>query len=128
MTQMGCAVARLEVDSGAEGPARSRCPRPWPRSFRTALGNQNAPRAAAGEQGEAPMAKKSKTGVLKRLREVKKAEKAALKREELRLRKEMGPGPASAVVEKSEPKVATADDLAGYGFPVAGEEGEADEN
>ena len=75
------------------------------------------------------MAKKSKTGVLKRLREVKKAEKAALKREELRLRKEMGPGPASAVVEKSEPRVATADDLAGYGFPVAGEdEDEEDES
>ncbi|MCP4035872.1 MAG: hypothetical protein GY733_02960 [bacterium] len=68
------------------------------------------------------MAKKSKTGVLKRLREVKKAEKAALKREELRLRKEMGPGPSSASDEKVEPQVATADDLAGYGFPVAGED------
>lgn len=72
------------------------------------------------------MAKKSKTGVLKRLREVKKAEKAALKREELRLRKEMGPGPVAAVAEKSEPKIATADDLAGYGFPVAGEDEEED--
>jgi hypothetical protein len=71
------------------------------------------------------LAKKSKTGVLKRLREVKKAEKAALKREELRIRKEMGPGPASAQTEeKSEPLVATADDLAGYGFPVAGEDDE----
>ncbi len=74
------------------------------------------------------MAKKSKTGVLKRLREVKKAEKAALKREELRMRKEMGPGPASAVEEKVEPQIATADDLAGYGFPVAGEEDEEKEN
>jgi hypothetical protein len=74
------------------------------------------------------MAKKSKTGVLKRLREVKKAEKAALKREELRLRKEMGPGPASAVEEKVEPQVATADDLAGYGFPVGGEDDEEDES
>ena len=73
------------------------------------------------------MAKKSKTGVLKRLREVKKAEKAALKREELRMRKEMGPGPASAVAEKVEPQIATADDLAGYGFPVAGEEDEEEE-
>ena len=74
------------------------------------------------------MAKKSKTGVLKRLREVKKAEKAALKREELRLRKEMGPGPVSADDEKTEPKVATADDLAGYGFPVAGEDDEVEES
>ena len=74
------------------------------------------------------MAKKSKTGVLKRLREVKKAEKAALKREELRLRKEMGPGPASAVEEKTEPQIATADDLAGYGFPVAGEDDKEDED
>ncbi len=74
------------------------------------------------------MAKKSKTGVLKRLREVKKAEKAALKREELRLRKEMSPGPASAVEEdKGEPKVATVDDMAGYGFPVAGDEEEEEE-
>ena len=54
--------------------------------LQTANGNHAADsRAAAGEQGEAPLAKKSKTGVLKRLREVKKAEKAALKREELRL-------------------------------------------
>ena len=70
------------------------------------------------------MAKKSKTGVLKRLREVKKAEKAALKREELRLRKEMGPGPATQTEVKTEPLIATADDLAGYGFPVAGEDEE----
>ena len=69
------------------------------------------------------MAKKSKTGVLKRLREVKKAEKAALKREELRLRKEMGPGPSAPVDDdKDESRVATADDLAGYGFPSDDEE------
>ncbi|MCP4037784.1 MAG: hypothetical protein GY944_07820 [bacterium] len=76
------------------------------------------------------MAKKSKTGVLKRLREVKKAEKAALKREELRLRKEMGPSPAAASADedKGEPKVATADDMAGYGFPVAGEDEEEEES
>ncbi len=74
------------------------------------------------------MAKKSKTGVLKRLREVKKAEKAALKKEEMRLRKEMGPGPSSADEEKGEPRIATADDMAGYGFPVAGEEEEEEES
>ncbi len=35
------------------------------------------------------MARKSKTGVLKRLREVKKAEKAALKRDQKEQRKEL---------------------------------------
>ncbi len=71
------------------------------------------------------MAKKSKTGVLKRLREVKKAEKAALKREELRVRKESGGGATARVeTEKTEPQVATVDDMAGYGFPVAGDEEE----
>ena len=70
------------------------------------------------------MAKKSKTGVLKRLREVKKAEKAALKKEEMRLRKEMGPGPVAEDDNKGEPQIATTDDMAGYGFPVAGEEEE----
>ncbi len=75
------------------------------------------------------MAKKSKTGVLKRLREVKKAEKAALKREELRVRKESGPIPSRVETIKVEPQVATVDDMAGYGFPVAGEdEEEAEEN
>ena len=67
------------------------------------------------------MGKRSKTGVLKRLREVKKAEKAALKREEMRERKEAGadeePAPAGS-------SVATEEDLAGYGFPVAGDEEE----
>jgi hypothetical protein len=73
------------------------------------------------------MAKKNKTGVLKRLREVKKAEKAALKREELRLRKEDGGGGASTSSdEKTEPRIATQDDLAGYGFPVADDEEEGD--
>lgn len=70
------------------------------------------------------MAKKSKTGVLKRLREVKKAEKAALKREEARIRKEMGPGPAVPEDDDKEPRVATEDDMAGYGFPVESEEEE----
>jgi len=73
------------------------------------------------------MAKKSKTGVLKRLREVKKAEKAALKKEEMRLRKEMGPEPSANDEEKGEPRIATADDMAGYGFPVDGEEEEEEE-
>jgi hypothetical protein len=70
------------------------------------------------------MAKKNKTGVLKRLREVKKAEKAAMKREELRIRKERDID-APRVTAKTEPQIATADDLAGYGFdPDADSEGE----
>jgi hypothetical protein len=82
------------------------------------------PQAVLGHsQRGCVMAKKNKTGVLKRLREVKKAEKAALKREELRLRKEEGGG-SSAPTEKTEPRVATDDDLAGYGFPVEEEEDE----
>ena len=70
------------------------------------------------------MARKGKTGVLKRLREVKKAEKAALKREQLRARKEAEPEVAAPVA--SETRVATADDMAGYGFPV-GDEAEVEE-
>ena len=53
------------------------------------------------------MARKSRTGVLKRQREMKKAEKAALKREKRDLRSEQESGGA---------QVATAEDLAGYGF------------
>ncbi len=64
------------------------------------------------------MGKRSKTGVLKRLREVKKAEKAALKREELRTRKEDTPA------KEPSDMVATADDMAGYGFPSDEEEEE----
>ena len=71
------------------------------------------------------MAKKNKTGVLKRLREVKKAEKAAMKREELRLRKERDED-APRTVTKSEPQIATEDDLAGYGFPMASDSDEGD--
>ena len=59
------------------------------------------------------MARKGKTGVLKRLREVKKAEKAALKREEMKTRKETPAEPAPVT-----DRVATADDMAGYGFPA----------
>ena len=53
------------------------------------------------------MARKSRTGVLKRQREMKKAEKAALKREKRDLRSEQ---------ESAGTQVATAEDLAGYGF------------
>ncbi len=56
------------------------------------------------------MAKQSRTAVLKRQREVKKAEKAAMKREKRIMRESIEPD--------SEVKVATADDLAGYGFAV----------
>jgi hypothetical protein len=63
------------------------------------------------------MARKGKTGVLKRLREVKKAEKAALKREEMKLRKE---NPV-AEEEPDSDRIATQDDMAGYGFPSADE-------
>ena len=53
------------------------------------------------------MARKSRTAVLKRQREAKKAEKAAMKREKKSLREPSTTG---------EPQVATSDDLAGYGF------------
>ena len=56
------------------------------------------------------MAKKSRTAVLKRQREVKKAEKAAMKREKRIIRESAEPD--------GEAKVATVDDLAGYGFAV----------
>lgn len=54
------------------------------------------------------MARKSKTAVLKRQRELKKAEKAAAKREKRAAREPIG----------SPESVATHEDLAGYGFPV----------
>ena len=66
------------------------------------------------------MARKGKTGVLKRMREVKKAEKAALKREQMAMRKEMGPPPDDGPSDR----VATVDDMAGYGFPTADDEEE----
>jgi hypothetical protein len=53
------------------------------------------------------MAKKGRTAILKRQREVKKAERAAMKREKREIRKE---------AESSSATVATAEDLAGYGF------------
>ena len=53
------------------------------------------------------MARKSRTAVLKRQREVKKAEKAALKREK-RLQRE--------AADTDSDRIATTDDLEGYGF------------
>jgi hypothetical protein len=60
------------------------------------------------------MAKKGKTGVLKRQREVKKAEKAALKRDQMKMRRESS---ASGDQDPTD-RVATVDDMAGYGFPT----------
>jgi len=57
------------------------------------------------------MAKKGRTAILKRQREVKKAERAALKREKRDTRKEMGKEDDS-----DSDAVATAEDLEGYGF------------
>ena len=59
------------------------------------------------------MARKSRTGVLKRQREMKKAEKAALKREKRDLRSEQEP---------AGDQVATAEDLEGYGFTPSGDD------
>ena len=72
-----------------------------------------------GDTGKVSMAKKGRTAVLKRQREVKKAERAALKREKRETRKE----------SESEPDaVATAEDLEGYGFgPTDDEQGEDEE-
>ena len=59
------------------------------------------------------MARKSRTAVLKRQREAKKAERAAAKREKREIR---------ATESSSEPRVASQDDLAGYGFATEDEE------
>jgi hypothetical protein len=53
------------------------------------------------------MARRSRTAILKRQREVKKAEKAAAKREKRELRE---------TAEPTDSKVATTEDLKGYGF------------
>jgi len=68
------------------------------------------------------MAKKGRTAILKRQREVKKAERAALKREKREIRKEDSPEDSSGI--------ATAEDLAGYGFGPDDEEAnvEADDD
>ncbi len=65
------------------------------------------------------MARKSRTAVLKRQREAKKAEKAAMKREKREIR---------TASSSSEQKVATADDLAGYGFDQDEEPAESEES
>ena len=62
------------------------------------------------------MAKKSRMSVLKRQRELRKAEKQALKRERKEQRKED---------TDDSSRVATDDDLAGYGFEVDEEEAES---
>jgi hypothetical protein len=59
------------------------------------------------------MARKSRTAVLKRQREAKKAEKAALKREKKQSRE---------TADSEGGQVATADDLAAYGFVSSDEE------
>ncbi|MDH3518846.1 MAG: hypothetical protein OEM49_00175 [Myxococcales bacterium] len=59
------------------------------------------------------MARKSRTAVLKRQREARKAEKAAAKREKRELRESDASG---------ETQVATEEDLAGYGFPIEEDE------
>jgi hypothetical protein len=65
------------------------------------------------------MAKKGRTAILKRQREVKKAERAALKREKKEIRKEEDTDAGT---------VATAEDLEGYGFGPSDDEGEESEN
>ena len=57
------------------------------------------------------MARKSKQSILKRQRELKKAEKAALKRERREVREA-----AAAESNGSGSSVATKEDLEGYGF------------
>jgi len=75
-------------------------------------GNAGEPPARPNTlHGVIRMAKKSRMSVLKRQRELKKAEKAALKRERRDLRKEAEP-------LVGEDQVASSDDLAGYGFPT----------
>jgi hypothetical protein len=63
------------------------------------------------------MARKSRTAVLKRQREVRKAEKAAAKREK-RVERETEPTAPN--------RVATADDLADYGFGPSDDTGDSD--
>jgi len=63
------------------------------------------------------MARKSRTAVLKRQREAKKAEKAAHKREKRDLRE-----------SESGEKVATAEDLEGYGFASDEPDAEVESN
>lgn len=64
------------------------------------------------------MARKSRTAVLKRQREAKKAEKAQFKRDK-RAAREADVG--------GEPRIATRDELAGYGYSEEEEEAAEDE-
>jgi hypothetical protein len=68
---------------------------------------------------EVTMAKKGRTAVLKRQREVKKAERAALKREKRESRKDSETGADG---------IATAEDLAGYGFGPDDDEADSDQD
>lgn len=72
------------------------------------------------------MAKKSRTSILKRQRELRKAEKAAMKREKRGQRG--GEADEGETESDSGTPVATEDDLAGYGFPVDGESDEKKES
>jgi hypothetical protein len=67
-----------------------------------------APALPTPSESETTMARKSRTAVLKRQREAKKAEKAAMKREKRETRE----------TRESEggDRVATSEDLEGYGF------------
>lgn len=67
--------------------------------------------APKAPHGKTAMGKRSKTGVLKRLREVKKQERAAMKRDQVKERR-------STETMTVDDLVATEDDMAGYGFPV----------
>lgn len=65
------------------------------------------------------MARKGRTAILKRQREVKKAERAAMKREKREVTKEE---------ESDGGGVATAEDLEGYGFGPSEDEADQEEN
>ena len=65
------------------------------------------------------MAKKGRTAILKRQREVKKAERAAMKREKREITKEE---------ESDGGGVATAEDLEGYGFGPSEDEVDEEES
>ena len=65
------------------------------------------------------MARKGRTAILKRQREVKKAERAAMKREKREIRKEEEPEAST---------IATAEDLEGYGFGPSDDDPAEDED
>ena len=129
MSRGGCRIGlgfTLELRPAASGTKLMAPPVVRPRLRANAAARELRPSIFPLCDEVARMARKNRTGVLKRLREVKKAEKAAMKREEHRIRREAeASGAARPRPEaKSEPQVATADDLAGYGFPVDADEEE----